>query len=67
MEKTFSFNVSRSGGKTKMVIKKESELTEADKDLLLGHYINEYEKLPDSVQDGFLIYLLLRRQDKDIN
>lgn len=68
MEKKFEFSVSTAGSKkSKIVVKKESELTEQDRDLLLGHYINEYEKLPEQVQDGFLIWLFLRGTEKDIN
>ena len=57
-EKEYKFYESTSATASIEKIVKESELTEPQKDLLLGQAIYDYDKLPEEIQNKFILYIL---------
>jgi len=58
MSKKYTFYESKAGGKSTKVEKTEEQLTERDRMLLLGTFVNEYHNLPNSVQNAFIQHLI---------
>ena len=56
-DKEYSFVVAKSPTDLQHVTKKESELTQADLDLLFGHIIWEIDKLPAVLKKKLEAYL----------
>ena len=56
--KVYSFTIAKAGQDEERVDKLEHELTERDKDFLLGNLVNEFNKCPDDVKLRFIELLI---------
>lgn len=65
-EKKFTFKTSRGGGGPRSYTKKEKDLTASELYLLLGDFVDQFNKLPEMTKMMFMQYLTRALQDKQI-
>lgn len=63
-EKTYTFTHSTGPGKTETITVKESDLTQQQKDLLLGELLRRWEDSPEIVKAEFMFKLTEVVQDR---